>query len=382
MPDTAILAAERNSSIQQASRIVIKIGSALLTDDGRGLDQQAISGWVSQMAQLISQGKELIIVSSGSVAAGMTRLGLTERPESLSELQAAAAVGQMGLVQAWETAFSEFQKHTAQVLLVHDDLSNRKRYLNARNTLKTLIGLGVIPIVNENDTVATDEIRFGDNDTLAASVANLVDADLLVILTDQDCMYTKDPRHHDDAQPIYSALANDADLLGMAGDGGALGRGGMTTKVLAARLASRSGTDTVIVGGRIDHVLLKISSDQELVGTLLKSDRATPLEARKLWLASLAPSAKLELDDGAVKAVRKGGVSVLPVGAVRIQGVFSRGDVVACVDAKGLAIAKGLIDYPSEDVEKLLGKRTEQMLESIGYRGADALIHCDNLILL
>ncbi|NRA41550.1 MAG: glutamate 5-kinase [Pseudomonadales bacterium] len=374
----------QNLALANAKRIVVKIGSALLTDDGKGLDNQAIVDWVAQMAELIAKGKELVIVSSGSVAAGMVRLGLQQRPESLSELQAAAAVGQMRLVQSWESAFSQFAKHTAQVLLVHDDLSNRPRYLNARNTLQTLIQLGVIPIVNENDTVATEEIRFGDNDTLAAAVANLIDADLLVILTDQDAMYTKDPRHFADAEPIFQTPANDARLLSMAGGGGELGRGGMTTKVQAARLASRSGTDTVIVGGRLPQVLLELmdADKNASLGTLLKSDQATPLEARKLWLASLTAVAQIELDTGAVRAVRQGGVSVLPVGVSAIKGQFNKGDIVECVDALGEPIAKGLINYPSTDAAKLLGQKSEDMVRLLGYRVADELMHCDNLILL
>lgn len=371
----------RLKAFEHAQRIVVKIGSALLTDDGRGLDEQVIAAWVKQIAELRAQGKEILIVSSGSVAVGMTCLGLSKRPEALDQLQAAAAVGQMGLVQVWESAFKQFSTHTAQVLLVHDDLLNRKRYLNARNTLKALLALGVVPIVNENDTVATDEIRFGDNDTLAAVVANIIDADLLIILTDQDAMYTKDPRHYSDAEPIRQALASDASLLDMAGDGGALGRGGMTTKVQAAQLAARSGTDTVIVGGRIDQVLTAVLRGDNDLGTLLLSDQA-PLEARKLWLAGLSVRGEIELDAGAVKRLRDDGVSILPVGVVAARGVYSKGEAVLCVDEQGRAIAKGLIDYPSDDVLKLLGVSGDDILTRVGYRGSDELMHRDNLVLL
>lgn len=371
----------RQKVCEAAQRIVVKIGSALLTDDGRCLDERAIYDWVEQIASLRDQGKEIIIVSSGSVAAGMTRLGLEERPETLSELQAAAAVGQMGLVRTWEDAFKRFSTHTAQVLLVHDDLLNRKRYLNARNTLKALLNLGVVPIINENDTVATDEIRFGDNDTLAAVVANVMDADLLVILTDQDAMYTKDPRFHDDAHPIREAFARDESLLAMAGDGGALGRGGMTTKVLAAQLAARSGTDTVIVGGRIDSVLEDLFSSNVELGTLLVSDQE-PLGARKLWLAGLSVRGEIELGDGAVTRLREDNdYSVLLADVVSAKGAYSKGEAVLCVDTEGRAIAKGLIDYPSDDVARLVGITREGVRDVVGYSSGDGLMHQDNLVL-
>ena len=371
----------RQAACEGAQRIVIKIGSALLTDDGRGLDEQAIAAWVEQIAALRQQGKEILIVSSGSVAAGMARLGLTQRPEALSELQAAAAVGQMGLVRVWENAFKQFSTHTAQVLLVHDDLLDRKRYLNARNTLMALVGLGVVPIINENDTVATDEIRFGDNDTLAAVVANVVDADLLIILTDQDAMYTKDPRHHADAEPIRERLAGDESLLAMAGDGGALGRGGMTTKVQAAQLAARSGTNTIIVGGRIPDVLVGLFNSTAELGTLLLSEQA-PLEARKLWLAGLSVRGEISLDDDSVRRLLKGDASVLPSAVLSAKGSYSKGEAVLCVDAKGRAVAQGLIGYPSDDVLKLMGSSSDEILQRVGYRGSDELIHLDNLVLL
>jgi glutamate 5-kinase len=362
-------------------RWVIKIGSALLTNDGKGLNRPGIQAWVDQIADLMSQGIEVVLVSSGSVAEGMTRLGWTSRPSEVHQLQAAAAVGQMGLVQAYETAFQQHNKHTAQILLTHADLSNRQRYLNARSTLRTLIEMGVVPIVNENDTVVTDEIRFGDNDTLGALVANLVEADTLVILTDQDGLFTKDPRHNDDAQLITEGRASDASFAAMAGDGGALGRGGMITKVKAAAVAARSGADTVIVGGRIDNVLTRLRA-KEKIGTLLVAD-TEPEVARKQWIAGhLQHSGELILDDGAVRALKKGSNSLLPVGVKAVKGIFRRGEVVACLDGKGQVIAKGLINFDHSEAQKLCGKTSAQQQELLGYVGEAELIHIDNLVVL
>jgi glutamate 5-kinase len=362
-------------------RWVIKIGSALLTNDGKGLNRPGIQAWVDQIADLMSQGIEVVLVSSGSVAEGMTRLGWTSRPSEVHQLQAAAAVGQMGLVQAYETAFQQHNKHTAQILLTHADLSNRQRYLNARSTLRTLIEMGVVPIVNENDTVVTDEIRFGDNDTLGALVANLVEADTLVILTDQDGLFTKDPRHNDDAELITEGRASDPSFAAMAGDGGALGRGGMITKVKAAAVAARSGADTVIVGGRIENVLIRLRA-KEKIGTLLVAD-TEPEVARKQWIAGhLQHSGELILDDGAVKALKKGGNSLLPVGVKAVKGIFRRGEVVACLDGKGRIIAKGLINFDHSEAQKLCGKTSAQQQELLGYVGEAELIHIDNLVVL
>jgi glutamate 5-kinase len=366
--------------LKNAKRIVIKVGSALLTNDGKGLDQQAIAGWVAHIAVLQKAGIEVVLVSSGAVAEGMTRLGWQSRPESLSELQAAAAVGQVSLLHFYQQQFNSHDIQAAQILLVHDDLLDRRRYLNARNTLNTLIGLSVIPIVNENDTVATEEIRFGDNDTLGAMVANIIDADTLVILTDQDAMYEADPRKNPDARKITAMAAGSKQLESMAGGGGVLGRGGMTTKVRAAELAARSGTDTIIVGGRIDNVLERLAQGEAL-GTLLYADKA-PLEARKLWLAGLVAKAQITLDAGAVKAVKKGGISVLPVGVSTVNNIFNKGDVVECLDENGTAVAKGLIDYSSSDLQKIKGVVSDQFESILGYKGQDELIHCDNLILL
>lgn len=362
-------------------RWVIKIGSALLTNDGKGLNRPGIQAWVDQIADLMSQGIEIVLVSSGSVAEGMTRLGWTSRPSGIHQLQAAAAVGQMGLVQAYETAFQQHEKHTAQILLTHADLSNRQRYLNARSTLRTLIEMGVVPIVNENDTVITDEIRFGDNDTLGALVANLVEADTLVILTDQDGLFTKDPRHNKDAELITEGRASDESFMGMAGDGGALGRGGMITKVKAASFAARSGADTVIVGGRIENVLTRLRA-KEKIGTLLVAD-SEPEVARKQWIAGhLQHSGEVILDDGAVNALKKGGNSLLPVGVKAVKGIFRRGEVVACLDGKGRVIAKGLINFDQSEAQKLCGKTSAQQQELLGYVGEEELIHIDNLVVL
>lgn len=362
-------------------RWVIKIGSALLTNDGKGLNRPGIQAWVDQIADLMSQGIEVVLVSSGSVAEGMSRLGWTSRPSEIHQLQAAAAVGQMGLVQAYETAFKQHNTHTAQILLTHADLSNRQRYLNARSTLRTLIEMGVVPIVNENDTVITDEIRFGDNDTLGALVANLIEADTLVILTDQDGLFTKDPRHNADAELITEGRASDPSFAGMAGDGGALGRGGMITKVTAAGVAARSGADTVIVGGRIENVLTRLRA-KETLGTLLVAD-TEPAVARKQWIAGhLQHSGELILDDGAVRALKKGGNSLLPVGVKAVTGLFRRGEVVVCMNSKGVMVAKGLINFDHSEAQKLCGKTSAQQQELLGYVGEEELIHIDNLVVL
>jgi glutamate 5-kinase len=364
-----------------ARRWVVKIGSALLTADGRGLDQEAMAVWVGQMVALRDAGVELVLVSSGAVAAGMSRLGWQQRPSAIHELQAAAAVGQMGLVQAWESSFARHGRHTAQVLLTHDDLSDRKRYLNARTTLRTLVELGVIPVINENDTVATDEIRFGDNDTLAALVANLVEADLLVILTDRDGMFDADPRHNPAAQLIFEARADDPALDAMAGaSGGVLGRGGMQTKLRAARLAARSGAHTVIVGGRIELVLQRLRSGERL-GTLLAPERGL-LAARKQWLAGqLQTRGTLTLDKGAVKALLQDHKSLLPVGVTAVEGTFRRGEMVLCLAPDGREIARGLANYSAAEALKIVGQPSDAIEQLLGYVDEPELVHRDNLIL-
>jgi glutamate 5-kinase len=365
----------------ECQRWVVKIGSSLLTNDGQGLAMDAIDGWVEQMAGLRQSGREILLVSSGAVAAGMARLGWRQRPHSLHELQAAAAVGQMGLVQAYESRFQKHGLHTAQVLLTHEDLADRQRYLNARSTLRTLLGLGVIPIVNENDTVTTEEIRLGDNDTLAALVANLTGADLLVLLTDQDGLFDSDPRSHPDARLIPEAQAGAPDLEAMAaGSGSTLGRGGMLTKLRAAARAARSGTLTLIASGNESNVLQRIAADERL-GTRL-NPVCEPFAARKQWLAGhLQVRGQLQLDAGAVDKLRSAGSSLLPVGVTRVAGDFNRGDLVACLGPAGEEIARGLVNYNSSEAEKIIGQPSRRIESLLGYVDEVELVHRDNLVL-
>ncbi len=365
----------------QSRRWVIKIGSALITDEGNGLDRDAFACWGGQMAELAGQGVELVLVSSGAVAEGMQRLGWMHRPHALHELQAAAAVGQMGVIQAWESCLQHHDIHTAQILLTHDDLTDRKRYLNARSTLQTLLRLKVLPVVNENDTVVTDEIRFGDNDTLAALVANLVEAELLVILTDQQGMYDKDPRINSDARLLQEVAADDPRLEKMAGGSGVLGRGGMRTKVRAARLAGRSGAATIIASGREKNVLQRIAAG-EAPGSLLLPGSA-PLAARKQWLAGqLQLSGKLYLDAGAVRVLREAGCSLLSVGVTGVEGGFKRGDLVSCVDHAGQEVARGLVNYSAGETRVIMGQPSDRIESLLGYMGEPELIHRDNLVLM
>ncbi|POP52931.1 glutamate 5-kinase [Zhongshania marina] len=371
---------ENRQALKTSKRVVVKIGSALLTNDGRGLYAEGLDTWVSQLAALRASGRELVLVSSGAVAEGMTRLGWRERPDNLHKLQAAAAVGQMGLVHAYETRFRAHGLQTAQILLGHDDISARDRYLNARGTLLTLLELGVVPVVNENDTVVTDEIRFGDNDTLAALVANLIDADTLVILTDQRGLFEEDPRSNPDAKLISEASVEDRTLDVMVGGAaGSLGRGGMLTKLRAARLASRSGANTVIVGGREDRVLDRVFGAEDL-GTLLLP-KEPPITARKKWLAGqLQLRGAVQIDDGAVRVLRQQGRSLLPVGVVAVTGQFSRGDLVRCVDAQGNEVARGLVNYCADDARRLQGAPSSKIAELLGFVGEPELIHRDNLV--
>ena len=333
------------------------------------------------MAALQQAGHEILLVSSGAVAEGMSRLGWTQRPHALHELQAAAAVGQMGLVQAYESRFQKHGLHTAQVLLTHEDLADRQRYLNARSTLQTLLGLGVIPIVNENDTVTNDEIRLGDNDTLAALVANLVGADLLVLLTDQQGLFDSDPRINADAKLIPEAQAGDAALEAMAaGSGGALGRGGMLTKVRAAARAARSGVLTLIASGDEENVLQRIAAD-EVLGTRL-TPACAPFAARKQWLAGqLQVRGRLTLDDGAVNKLRSSGSSLLPVGVTRVEGDFKRGELVVCLGPSGDEIARGLVNYSASEAEKIIGQPSSQIEALLGYVDEVELVHRDNLVI-
>ena len=373
---------DMREKIASAQRVVVKIGSALLTNDGQGLDVGNIGLWVAQIAQLRAQGKEVVLVSSGSIAAGMKRLGFSSRPTQVNELQAAAAVGQMELVGVYESHFEVHGLCTAQILLTHEDLSNRRRYLNARSSLRTLLNLGVVPIVNENDTVVTDEIRFGDNDTLGALVANLVEADALIILTDQKGLFDKNPRDHKDATLISHASASDESLDAMASGGaGVLGTGGMLTKVRAARLAARSGAHTVIALGREGSVILRVANGEDL-GTWLQPEHDR-LSARKQWLAGhLKSRGTLILDDGAVRALRQSGTSLLPVGVKDAEGSFSRGDMVMCVDQQGHIVARGLINYSIAETLKLLGKPSTERAAILGYEGEPELIHRDDLVVI
>ena len=367
--------------LKQARRWVVKIGSALLTDEGRGLDVSRIDDWVDQLCQVRKQGVELILVSSGAVAAGMERLGWNERPGALNELQAAAAVGQARLVQTWENSFHRHKVQPAQVLLTHADHSNRQRYLNARGTLNTLISMGVVPIVNENDTVVTDEIRFGDNDTLGALVVNLVEADALLILTDQDGLYTADPRRDPSATLVSEMPAHDPRLDAMAGTSkGRLGRGGMQTKLRAARQAAASGAATVIAGGRIDKVIERLHGGESL-GTLLLPEHGR-MAARKQWLQGhMQTAGELVLDAGAVEVLRLRGKSLLPVGVKQVRGSFQRGEMVACVDESGNEVARGLVNYDSNESSLLIGKPTKEMAGTLGYQGEPELVHRDNMVL-
>ena len=362
-----------------ARRWVVKVGSALLTNDGLGLDVSVVRSLADQLVALRETGSDVVLVSSGAIAAGLVRLNLAERPHEVHLSQAAAAVGQSALVRAYEENLSPHGVTSAQILLSHADIRARDRYLNARSTLSTLLGMGVLPIVNENDTVVTDEIRLGDNDTLGALVANLVDADVLLVLTDQDGLMDQDPRQVASAQIISSADVHDATLDAMAGPGGALGRGGMATKLSAARLAARSGTDTVIANGRVPDVISRVAAG-ESVGTFLQTQRR-PQSARKQWLASLLHAqGQLFLDGGAVRGVVEQGRSLLPIGITAVSGEFERGDLVSCVDGQGRERARGLANYSSAEAQALMGKASAHIESILGYCGEEEMIHRDNLV--
>lgn len=362
-------------------KVVVKIGSALLTDGGKGIDHKMITHWVSQMAHLRALSVDIVLVSSGAIVEGIRRLGLKSRPASISGLQAMAAVGQMGLTQAYEACFKQHGLHCAQILLTHDDLANRKRYLNARSTLRTLLGYRVIPVVNENDTVANEEIRFGDNDTLGALVANLIEADLLIILTDQEGLYDSNPADNASATLINRAAANDPVLVSYAGSGsGHLGRGGMQTKVNAARLAARSGTHTIIASGKQADIIARLVTG-EAIGSFLEADTGH-LAARKQWLAGhMRCSGALQLDDGAVNVLQNNNASLLPVGVKQVSGRFKRGEVVACVDGDAIEVARGLVNYDSDECRQIMGKPSTQIAKILGYEDGPELINRDNLVL-
>ena len=375
-------AATGTSVVAAAKRLVIKVGSSLVTNEGRGLDHAAIARWAAQIALLRTAGKQVILVSSGAIAEGMQRLGWTKRPSSVHELQAAAAVGQMGLVQCYETCFREHGIATAQVLLTHSDMADRQRYLNARSTLRTLLDLGVIPVINENDTVVTDEIKVGDNDTLGSLVTNLVEADVLVILTDQPGLFDADPRREPRAKLIPEAIAGDPVLETYAGGtGSALSKGGMLTKVLAARRAARSGAHTVIVSGGERDVLTRLASG-ERIGTQLNATTMA-LAARKQWMADhLTVSGRLTVDAGAVRALADGGRSLLPIGVVAVSGEFERGAVVAVAGPDGVEIARGLVNYASAEAAQILRRPSSEIEAILGYVDEPELIHRDNLVLI
>ena len=367
--------------LRDARRIVVKVGSSLVTNEGRGLDEQAIGEWCRQLSALVRDGREVIMVSSGAIAEGMKRLGWTTRPQALHELQAAAAVGQMGLAQMYETKLRENGLGSAQVLLTHADLADRERYLNARSTLLTLLTHGVLPVINENDTVVNDEIKFGDNDTLGALVANLVEADALIILTDQKGLYTADPRRDPSATFVHEARAGDAKLEEMAGGAGSsIGKGGMITKILAAKRAAGSGASTVIAWGREPDALVRLSQG-EAIGTLLVA-QTQKQQARKQWMADhLQLRGSVTIDEGAVNKLKSDGSSLLPIGMTGVEGDFSRGEVIAITDKNGQEVARGLANYAAAEARLLCRKPSSQMPELLGYAAEPEMVHRDNLVL-
>ena len=370
------------SLLKHARRVVVKVGSALVTNDGRGLDIEAIERWATQIAELQKLGKEVILVSSGAIAEGVLRLGWEKRPSHVYELQAAAAVGQMGLVEAYERHFRAHGIGTAQVLLTHQNLTDREQYLNARMTIRELLRLKVVPVINENDTVVTSEIKVGDNDTLGALVTNLVEADVLVILTDQRGLYTADPRSNPDAEFVAVATAGDPSLEKMAGGAASsLSKGGMITKILAAKRAARSGAATIIASGREHDVLTRLAAG-EMIGTQLNPS-STVLHARKQWIADhLRASGRLILDDGAARALVENHTSLLPVGVIAVEGDFVRGEVVSCMTQAGVEIARGLVNYSSDDASRILRAHTEEIEARLGYMEQPEMIHRDNMVVL
>jgi glutamate 5-kinase len=380
-PNKAVMTPSTSTVLRDARRIVVKVGSSLVTNEGRGLDEQAIGEWCRQLSALVRDGREVIMVSSGAIAEGMKRLGWTTRPQELHELQAAAAVGQMGLAHMYETKLRENGLGSAQVLLTHADLADRERYLNARSTLLTLLTHGVLPVINENDTVVNDEIKFGDNDTLGALVANLVEADALIILTDQKGLYTADPRRDPSATFVHEARAGDPALEDMAGGAGSsIGKGGMITKILAAKRAAGSGASTVIAWGREPDALVRLSQG-EAIGTLLVA-QTQKQQARKQWMADhLQLRGSVIIDDGAVRKLKGEGSSLLPIGMTGVDGDFSRGEVIAIMDKDGQEVARGLANYAAAEARLLCRKPSGQMAELLGYAAEPEMVHRDNLVL-
>ena len=369
-------------NFSEAEKIVIKLGSSIVTNDGDGLDEKCLSSLIKQISILNSQNKKVILVSSGAIAAGLRKLGVKKRPKVLSELQSAAAVGQMDLVRVYEELFSDNNLISAQILLTHSDLSDRKRYLNARSTIFNLIKNNVIPVINENDTVASEEIRFGDNDSLAAMVANLIEADLLVLLTDQDGLFSSDPRDDNNAKLIRHGYVDDKNLDDLAsGTKSTIGTGGMATKILAARRAALSGAHTIIASGKRNNILVDLSNDED-IGTFLQS-REVKLVARKKWLAdNLKSNGKIYIDQGAEKALIHKGKSLLAVGVTKVIGTFDRGEVIQCVNESGHEILKGLVNYNSEEVKKIIGVSSDKIESILGYVNESSLIHRDNMIII
>ena len=369
-------------NFSEAEKIVIKLGSSIVTNDGDGLDEKCLSSLIKQISILNSQNKKVILVSSGAIAAGLRKLGVKKRPKVLSELQSAAAVGQMDLVRVYEELFSDNNLISAQILLTHSDLSDRKRYLNARSTIFNLIKNNVIPVINENDTVASEEIRFGDNDSLAAMVANLIEADLLVLLTDQDGLFSSDPRGDNNAKLIRHGYVDDKNLDDLAsGTKSTIGTGGMATKILAARRAALSGAHTIIASGRRNNILVDLSNDED-IGTFLQS-REVKLVARKKWLAdNLKSNGKIYIDQGAEKALIHKGKSLLAAGVTKVIGTFDRGEVIQCVNESGHEILKGLVNYNSEEVKKIIGVSSDKIESILGYVNESSLIHRDNMIII
>jgi glutamate 5-kinase len=381
MLEKSLSSADSFASLAKARRIVVKVGSSLVTNEGRGLHEDAIAQWCEQLAALVKEGREVIMVSSGAIAEGMKRLGWATRPKDVSQLQAAAAVGQMGLVQMYETKLREQGLKSAQVLLTHADLADRERYLNARSTLLTLLSHQVIPVINENDTVVNDEIKFGDNDTLGALVSNLVDADVYVILTDQKGLYTADPRKESSAEFVHTAKAGDPLLEKMAGGAGSsIGKGGMITKILAAKRAAGSGASTVIAWGREPQALLRLMQG-EAIGTLLLAQTAKQ-QARKQWMADhLQLAGSVTVDEGAAQRLQGGKVSLLPVGMTAVQGDFSRGDVIAILNVQGVEIARGLANYAAAEARLICRKASSEFEALLGYTAESEMVHKDNLVI-
>ncbi|MCC7005967.1 MAG: glutamate 5-kinase [Ottowia sp.] len=370
------------SALTTAQRLIIKVGSSLVTNDGKGLDHKAIAHWAKQIAALHQSGKQIVIVSSGAIAEGIQRLGWPKRPSQIHALQAAAAVGQMGLAQVYESSFAAHSICTAQILLTHADLADRERYLNARSTLLTLLDAHVVPIINENDTVVTDQIKFGDNDTLGALVTNLIEGDVLIILTDQTGLFTADPRHNKEATLVRDAIATDPQLQEMAvGTGSSIGRGGMLTNILAAKRAAKSGAHTIIASGHEDNVLTRLASGEK-IGTQLLAQTAV-LSARKQWMIDhLQMRGCIVIDAGAANKLTQEGKSLLPIGVVEVRGEFTRGEVLSCITTNGQEVARGISNYASIEARRIAGHNSNQINQILGYCNEPELIHRDNLVLV